>query len=176
MKPVVLDIDGTICENGHRIDWSNPGSVGRLCRPIPLAQARIASMYARGWEPFFLSARNDDCLGVTMKQLREWLPDGLADAADVWLWEMRFSDYGTPEAFHLAVGIWKASQLDGIAELFGETGTFVGDSESDRKAAMLAGWRFMHAEDWRNGQPFALDGEPMPRSVLAPRKREGAAA
>lgn len=160
-RPVVLDIDGTVCQNGHRIDYQNPISVRQFCRAIPSAQGRVYSMRKDGWNPFFLSFRDEMVLSsTTMAQIREWFGDDVAEATELFLVKPAGLNAASGAEFREIMVYAKAKALRDIADLHdGRVGVMVGDTEMDRAAAKLAGWRFMHAVDWRAGARFSLNGE-----------------
>lgn len=153
-QPVVLDIDGTICENGHRLVWDDPWSVKHGCRPFPDAQARVAAMLEAGWSPCFVSARCSVLGGVTYRQLEAWLGPDCAQRADILL-----SDIDSHRGLTLVeLNNWVVAEKAGLLQDLARQSPgliYVGDTVQDVLACARAGVRFMWADRWRAGRAFA---------------------
>ena len=158
--PVVLDIDGTVCDNGHRIDWSNPHSVERLCRPMPDAVKRVREMVFDGWLPFFLTARGRVLFDVTFKQIREWFGHDVAQRCDL---VMSSVDVPGRLSYHDRRAVAQQDKADALRDFLPGECIMVGDNIDDLLAAEGAGARFMWAHDWRAGMP--LESAPFARHI-----------
>lgn len=145
-KPFVLfDLDGTLCENGHRIDWSSAASVAAKSRPIPKAVLRLKALHASGTCYLgILTARGPNLRDVTWDQLKEWLGP-VADALDVF--HIPEDSNGIPLREFGELVVRSKAEILGAEDAT----CYIGDSLWDQRACQVAGTPFMWAHEFRDG-------------------------
>lgn len=156
-SPVVaFDMDGTICENGPKIDFQDGLSVMNQCKPKQFVIQRIRALWASGTcHIAVITARDWKLSGVTHDQLRKWLGDEVFSNLDV-----VHSDL--PSMKKLPAHIWyewckryKARELKDLDAL-----VYVGDTSIDQMASNLAGCSFQSAYQFGRGD--AIPGLQVP--------------
>lgn len=156
-RVLVFDLDGTLVQNGARVDWENWETFDSHCRPYLDAWRRVRQVKAQGHGIVFLSARGPHLRGVTHDQVRRFGGQDVFQGADILIREAWDSFVHDGRIDWTAYVTWKA---DILADL--KADLYVGDRDEDQTAAAMAGVCFMRAEAWRACVPWEpiLEAEP----------------
>lgn len=159
-RAVVFDLDGTVWHVGHRIDWDNPATMPQHCKVRPAVVKRLRGLALAGDAggrvqlAALTSRRANLHADVTEAQLRDALGADVAEQVPLLL---------SSHPIHTAMDmvIHKLDRLRSLQALGWKRITYVGDMEADKTAATAAGCRFMHVDDFADGQPLHVDGVPL---------------
>jgi hypothetical protein len=127
---VGFGLDNTLFRNYGFIDFEDEASIAARTSPDAHRCWAVTDLRSYGWEVVFVTNRSENVRGVTEEQLQ---------AAFRWF---------QSDTLHMRDPIlpWSAAREHKVGALrrLG-LGVYVGDLESDRQAAGLAGWGFLDA-------------------------------
>lgn len=144
MTLVAFDLDGTLFDVGPEVNYEDRESMRTHTRPHEAAIRRLQRLYMDGARVAYITGRCDHLRGFTLVQLaRAGAPPGALYMQRTW------SGYDV-------MAKYKADALRACGAIL-----YVGDHDSDRRAAERARIAFMLADDWRRGDALPLDLFPV---------------
>lgn len=157
---IAFDLDGTLCNNGPKINYQNGQTVKEQCRPRPFAIQRLRALWASGTcHIAVVTARNWNLSGVTHDQLRDWVGDEVFASLDVCFSDLPPLDSIPATMWYEWLLRYKARELRALDAV-----CYIGDTSHDAKAASDAGCDFLGAYQFSRGdripglQPVSVAG------------------
>jgi hypothetical protein len=148
-RPVTFDLDKTLFDEVTPHRFASADAVAKGTVPHKQACDRVRELLDAGVPVAFVTRRAAATMrAVTMAQLRAWISVDVQDNQVHMPHEWRGYQAGLT---------WSIATLQTL-----DSQAHVGDHEVlDRQAAQLAGVPFLHANDWRRGDPlpcYSLEG------------------